>query len=135
MQPVDDDGVVFDVDGLETAPIREEVEYGSVRIRTTAAIAGACVLVQVDIGFGDPSHRDRSTQSINSWSTRWRRACGLTRFQLWYIDCIDIGEQQDVGLQLLSEKRTRKILVDEASTPARLLSGRSTTAMPPPPAQ
>jgi hypothetical protein len=33
-QPVDDDGVVFDVDGLEAEPIREDVEYGGVRIRT-----------------------------------------------------------------------------------------------------
>ncbi|WP_311319494.1 nucleotidyl transferase AbiEii/AbiGii toxin family protein [Rhizobium sullae] len=53
MQPVEDDGVVFDVDGLEAAPIREEVEYGGVRVRTTATIAGARIPIQVDIGFGD----------------------------------------------------------------------------------
>lgn len=52
-QPVDDDGVAFDVDGLEAAPIREDLEYGGVRIRTQATIAGARVPIQVDVGFGD----------------------------------------------------------------------------------
>jgi predicted nucleotidyltransferase component of viral defense system len=52
-QPVDDDGVAFDVDGLEAAPIREDLEYGGVRIRTQATIAGARIPIQVDVGFGD----------------------------------------------------------------------------------
>lgn len=52
-QPVDDDGVVFDVDGLEAEPIREDAEYGGVRIRTQATIAGARIPIQVDVGFGD----------------------------------------------------------------------------------
>jgi hypothetical protein len=52
-QPVQDDGVVFDVDTLQGAPIREEVEYGGVCVRTTATIAGARIPIQVDVGFGD----------------------------------------------------------------------------------
>jgi hypothetical protein len=52
-RPVADDGVTFDVAALEAAPIREEVEYGGVRVRTTATIAGARIPIQVDIGFGD----------------------------------------------------------------------------------
>ena len=52
-QPVADDGVTFDVAALDAAPIREEVEYGGVRVRTTATIAGARIPIQVDIGFGD----------------------------------------------------------------------------------
>ena len=52
-QPVDDDGVAFDVDGLEVAPIREDLEYGGVRVRTQATIAGARIPIQVDVGFGD----------------------------------------------------------------------------------
>ncbi|MGD0188348.1 MAG: nucleotidyl transferase AbiEii/AbiGii toxin family protein, partial [Roseiarcus sp.] len=52
-EPVADDGVTFDSAGLEAVPIREEVEYGGVRIRTTATIAGARIPIQVDIGFGD----------------------------------------------------------------------------------
>ncbi|MBZ9603337.1 nucleotidyl transferase AbiEii/AbiGii toxin family protein [Phyllobacterium chamaecytisi] len=52
-QPVADDGVTFDVAALTAASIREEVEYGGVRVRTTATIAGARIPIQVDIGFGD----------------------------------------------------------------------------------
>jgi predicted nucleotidyltransferase component of viral defense system len=52
-QPVADDGVTFDVAALTVAAIREEVEYGGVRVRTMATIAGARVPIQVDIGFGD----------------------------------------------------------------------------------
>ena len=52
-QPVENDGVVFDVDGLEAALIREDSEYGGVRIRTQATIAGARLPIQVDVGFGD----------------------------------------------------------------------------------
>ena len=52
-QPVADDGVTFDVAALTAAAIREEVEYGGVRVRTTANIARARIPIQVDIGFGD----------------------------------------------------------------------------------
>jgi hypothetical protein len=45
--------VTFDVDGLEAAPIREDLEYGGVRVRTQATIAGARIPIQVDVGFGD----------------------------------------------------------------------------------
>jgi predicted nucleotidyltransferase component of viral defense system len=47
------DGVLFDVDALRVDLIREELDYGGVRIRTTATIAGARISVIVDIGFGD----------------------------------------------------------------------------------
>lgn len=52
-QSVADDGVMFDIPGLEASPIRETMEYGGVRIRTTATIAGASIPIQIDIGFGD----------------------------------------------------------------------------------
>ena len=48
-----DDGVTFDLKGLRIEAIREEVEYGGSRIRTTAALAGARIPITVDIGFGD----------------------------------------------------------------------------------
>jgi predicted nucleotidyltransferase component of viral defense system len=48
-----DDGVGFDLKGLRIEAIREEVEYGGSRLRTTAAIAGARIPITVDIGFGD----------------------------------------------------------------------------------
>jgi predicted nucleotidyltransferase component of viral defense system len=52
-QPVTDDGVAFDIHGIEAAPIREDLEYGGVRIRTRATIAVARIPIQVDVGFGD----------------------------------------------------------------------------------
>lgn len=51
--PVPDDGVTFDVEGLTAAPIREDLEYGGVRVQTHAVIDGARIPIQVDIGFGD----------------------------------------------------------------------------------
>lgn len=48
-----DDGVSFDLKGLWIEAIREEVEYGGSRLRTTAALAGARIPITVDIGFGD----------------------------------------------------------------------------------
>lgn len=48
-----DDGITFDGGGLRVSPIREEMEYGGVRLRTTATIARARIFVTVDIGFGD----------------------------------------------------------------------------------
>ena len=47
------DGVVFDAEGLRVDRIREALEYGGVRLRTTADIGGARVPVAIDIGFGD----------------------------------------------------------------------------------
>lgn len=51
--PVPDDGVTFDATRLQATPIREEQEYGGIRVRTTATIAGARIPIQVDVGFGD----------------------------------------------------------------------------------
>lgn len=48
-----DDGMSFDLNGLRIEAIREEVEYGGSRLRTTAALAGARIPITVDIGFGD----------------------------------------------------------------------------------
>lgn len=48
-----DDGVIFDLKALRIEAIREEVEYGGSRLRTTAALAGARIPITVDIGFGD----------------------------------------------------------------------------------
>ncbi|MBZ9916591.1 MULTISPECIES: nucleotidyl transferase AbiEii/AbiGii toxin family protein [unclassified Mesorhizobium] len=47
------DGVVFDGKGLIVDRIREELEYGGLRLRTNAVIGGATVRVSIDIGFGD----------------------------------------------------------------------------------
>jgi predicted nucleotidyltransferase component of viral defense system len=48
-----DDGVVFDVDGLAVEAIREQNEYGGMRLKTKAEIAGAKPRIIIDIAFGD----------------------------------------------------------------------------------
>jgi predicted nucleotidyltransferase component of viral defense system len=49
----DADGVEFDVGALRVDRIREELEYGGLRLRTTASISGARIGLTIDIGFGD----------------------------------------------------------------------------------
>jgi predicted nucleotidyltransferase component of viral defense system len=48
-----DDSVSFDLKDLRIEAIREELEYGGSRLRTTAALSGARIPITVDIGFGD----------------------------------------------------------------------------------
>ena len=47
------DGVEFDVDALRVDYIREQLEYGGLRLRTTASVSGARINVTIDVGFGD----------------------------------------------------------------------------------
>lgn len=48
-----DDGLEFDVDGLTATAIREEMEYGGVRLRTMAYLERTRIPVTIDVGFGD----------------------------------------------------------------------------------
>lgn len=48
-----DDGIAFDVEALRVELIREELDYGGLRLRTTGQLAGARIAVIIDIGFGD----------------------------------------------------------------------------------
>lgn len=48
-----DDGLVFDVDALAATAIREEMEYGGVRLKTAAYLERTRIPVTIDIGFGD----------------------------------------------------------------------------------
>jgi hypothetical protein len=50
---VENDGLVFDVDGLEVHAIREDNAYGGIRAVMQARLAEARVHVQIDVGFGD----------------------------------------------------------------------------------
>lgn len=50
---VDDDGLVFDLSGLEVHPIREDNRYGGIRAVMQAHLAEARIHVQIDVGFGD----------------------------------------------------------------------------------
>jgi predicted nucleotidyltransferase component of viral defense system len=51
--PVEDDAVVFDVASLTVGPIREDQEYGGVRVVLGARIGNAKLRLQIDVGFGD----------------------------------------------------------------------------------
>lgn len=49
----EDDGVVFDVGSISVEETREEEEYGGLRVRLTAWLAGARIPLKIDVGFGD----------------------------------------------------------------------------------
>jgi predicted nucleotidyltransferase component of viral defense system len=48
-----DDGITFQTDNLRIERIREELEYGGLRLRTVANLSRARIKVVVDVGFGD----------------------------------------------------------------------------------
>jgi predicted nucleotidyltransferase component of viral defense system len=48
-----DDGVTFDTGAIRVGPIRDESEYGGVRLRTTAHLERTRIPVTIDVGFGD----------------------------------------------------------------------------------
>ncbi len=48
-----DDGLVYDVDRLTAEAIREEQQYGGIRLRTVAHLGKTRIPITVDIGFGD----------------------------------------------------------------------------------
>lgn len=49
----ENDGITFDAEALRVELIREELEYGGLRLRATALPARARITVVIDIGFGD----------------------------------------------------------------------------------
>ena len=53
VQPVEDDGLIFNAERLVAEPIRDHRANGGVRLRTSARLAPAVIPVQIDIGFGD----------------------------------------------------------------------------------
>ncbi len=50
---IGDDGVRFDLASFAVGPIREDQEYGGVRVEVIARVTTARVRLQVDVGFGD----------------------------------------------------------------------------------
>lgn len=48
-----EDGIIFDAASVQGAVIRKEAGYGGVRVDMSAALDGARIALQVDIGFGD----------------------------------------------------------------------------------
>jgi len=50
---VPNDGVRFDLETMRVGLIREEQEYGGVRVELVARVTNAQVRLQIDVGFGD----------------------------------------------------------------------------------
>lgn len=48
-----EDGLIFDIDALSASIIREDMEYGGVRLKTAAYLERTRIPVTIDIGFGD----------------------------------------------------------------------------------
>ncbi len=48
-----EDGIQFDLAGIEGQRIKEDAEYEGVRVRVPASLEGARVVMQIDVGFGD----------------------------------------------------------------------------------
>jgi predicted nucleotidyltransferase component of viral defense system len=53
VQPVEDDGLVFDASSVKVAEIRDTQEYGGFRVLLTAKLGTANLRLQIDVGFGD----------------------------------------------------------------------------------
>ncbi len=51
--PVPDDGLAFDPDSVMATEIREEQEYGGIRVKLVAMLGNARIPMQIDVGFGD----------------------------------------------------------------------------------
>ncbi len=67
-----EDGVEFDSNAVRVDQIREELEYGGLRLRTTASISGARIAVTVDVAFGDAL--EPGAEVIDSAHARSHRA-------------------------------------------------------------
>jgi hypothetical protein len=48
-----DDGITFEVNSLRIERVREELEYGGLRLRTVANLSRARINVVIEVGFGD----------------------------------------------------------------------------------
>ena len=49
----EEDGVTYDSENVRVEPIRDDTEYGGMRVTLVGALAGARIPIQADIGFGD----------------------------------------------------------------------------------
>ena len=84
--PVEDDGLTLIVDSIQVHAIRDDTEYGGMRVKLFGDLAGARIPIQADIGFGDavtpdprsieyPTLLDSPAPNLKAYSleTVWRR--------------------------------------------------------------
>jgi len=50
---VEDDGLVYDLDSLEVEEIRENQDYGGLRVSMNVMLERARIPLQIDVGYGD----------------------------------------------------------------------------------
>ena len=75
--PVDDDGVVYDAASVRAESIRDDEDYGGVRVTITATLAAARQAIRIDIGFGDavtPGSTDVDYPSLLGFPSPFLRA-------------------------------------------------------------
>jgi predicted nucleotidyltransferase component of viral defense system len=76
-QPVEADGLLFDVASIGVAAIREDDDYGGQRVVLVAHLGAARLKVQVDVGVGDavvPDPRWIEYPSLLGFPRPWLRA-------------------------------------------------------------
>ncbi len=67
------DGLTFDNEALRVDPIREDLEYGGLRLRTTAAFAGArtgVVMILASATRSSPASKNSTCQSCSNYRRR-----------------------------------------------------------------
>ena len=75
-----DDGIIFELNNLRLERIREELEYGGLRLRTIASLSRARINVVIDIGFGDAVEPGLGGNRVSGLARNYQRQdCGLMR--------------------------------------------------------
>ncbi len=62
-----EDGLIFDLDSINGEEIKEDAKYQGVRVKGSAALSGAKITFQIDIGFGDAVTPGPETASMKSF--------------------------------------------------------------------
>lgn len=74
-----EDGVEFYPGTLRIGRIREDIEYGGLRLRALASVGGARVNLTIDVGFGDALEPGAKSLTTPSCSTSPHPDCALMR--------------------------------------------------------
>ena len=49
----EDDGLSFDIEGIQAERVREDADYAGIRLQFTAHLGNIRIPIQIDVGFGD----------------------------------------------------------------------------------
>ncbi|MBN2686238.1 MAG: nucleotidyl transferase AbiEii/AbiGii toxin family protein [Pontiellaceae bacterium] len=62
--PVEDDGIIFDLESIRSERIKEDADYEGVRVRLMAMLERSRIPIQIDVGFGDALVPDAITGTL-----------------------------------------------------------------------